>query len=406
MQVIRKVYTVILLLFISGQAFAQHDSTKVKERIKRIEGELKSDSILKSIYEDKNFYYSQMFPQQLDKGTAEKFKLSGYIDTYIAYYTDSLGPNDYQKFPTSAPKSSAFGLNMLLLSGKYQSERMRGVFTLHYGDIPAAAWSSTYNMIQEANIGVRMLPKVWLDAGLFRTHLGFESIQPRENITTSIATTTYYEPYFLSGAKLSYLPTDHLTLQVSAFNGFNTFVETNHNKCVGFSAIYEFNSNFIVTYNNLYCDESLIGERSKNRFYNNIYAAFKSRRWDLGAEVNFGMQQHSKLNDSNATAYMTSALVAAKYKMQNGRFAIYTRGEIFEDSDEILTGPVENQHHTLVGINLIGLTAGIEFKPIPNSYLRLEGRAILTNEEEELFYHNGSFSDQREEIIASMGVWF
>jgi hypothetical protein len=118
------------------------------------------------------------------------------------------------------------------------------------------------------------------------------------------------------------------------------------------------------------------------------------------------MQEHSKLSDSNATAYMSSALIAAKYKMKKGRFALYGRGEIFEDSDEMLTGPVQNQNHALVGINLIGVTGGLEFKPIPNSYLRMEGRVLVTEQKEKIFYHNGTYANQRDEVILSMGVWF
>lgn len=396
----------LLLLLMAGlQLRAQHDSTRIRERIRRIEEDLKNDSLLRKKYEDMTFYYLQMFPRQASKGE-EPFNLSGYVDAYYALYSDEAAPGQYQKFPTAAPRNHAFSLNMVQLSGHYRNDRLRAAFTLHYGDIPDAAWSPVYNMVQEANAGLRLLPKVWLDAGLFRTHLGFESIQPRENITTSIATTTYFEPYYLSGAKLSVQLSNKLTVQANVFNGFNTFIETNHNKAVGFSAVYEFTRNFIATYNNLYCDESKIGERSRNRLYHNFYLAYRSPRWDIGAEYNFGSQQHSKLNDSNATAYMMSALAAIKYKMKQGRYAVYARGEIFEDSDEILTGPVENANHALVGINLWGVTAGLEYKPLPNSYIRLEGRGLVTTKSELIFVQKGDYVNQRYEGILSFGVWF
>jgi hypothetical protein len=110
----------------------------------------------------------------------------------------------YEKFPTSAPRSEAFGLNIAQLTAKFAAEKVRGVFTMHYGDIPQSAWSTQFNMIQEANVGIAFGKKIWLDGGFFRTHLGCESIQPRENMNIGVALTTYYEPYFLSGIKLSY----------------------------------------------------------------------------------------------------------------------------------------------------------------------------------------------------------
>src|SRR6476469_1078968 len=100
--------------------------------------------------------------------------LSGYADAYLAFYTDSLGPGAFQKLPTYAPRSNSICLNIVQLNAAYKTEKVRGLITLHYGDIPASSWSGTFNMIQDANVGVRLHKKLWLDAGFFRTHIGAE----------------------------------------------------------------------------------------------------------------------------------------------------------------------------------------------------------------------------------------
>lgn len=354
---------------------------------------------------DITFTGTKINPYTIEYDSTGKLDVSGYLDTYYSYYSDSDYVSGYSKFPTIAPRSNQFGINIIQISAKYTSNFFRSTVTLFGGDCPQSAWSPHLNFIQEANAGFRIYRKLWLDAGFFRTHIGLESIQPRENITMSIATTTYFEPYYLSGAKLTWQQSKKLALQINAFNSFNQFLETNKNKAIGFSIAYNPTDQISTSFSTVYCDESHINDKKHNRLYNNFCFVYKSTRWVLGAEGNFGYQQNTSLTDSLANANMFSSLLALKYRL-TPKWAVYTRGEIFMDPDEILTGPVQNADHELVGIDIIGCTAGIEFKPIPNSYLRLESRILQTEKNETIFYYNGSYSNKRLEFIVGLGVWF
>lgn len=361
-----------------------------------------------STQNDENMTFSgtRVVQDDSDYDSTGTLTLGGYISTYYAYYNDRAAVNAYHKFPTIAPKSDAFSLNIAQISARYTSNKFRGNLTLHWGDIPSSAWSKELNLIQEANVGFRLKENLWFDAGFFRTHIGLESIQPRENIATSLALTTYFEPYYMSGAKLTWKASPKFAIQANVFNGFNGFSETNKDKAVGLSAVYEPNSNLSITLNTITCDESPDSVKtSHQRLYNNAYMVYRSRKIDIGAEYNFGFQQNTQLMDSTATAFIHSALLAAKYKVTK-QFSIHARGEYFYDPDEILTGPVYNSFHNLVGINSLGATLGVEYKFIPNSYIRCEGRTLHTTEDETIFVVNGKFVNHREEIICSVGLWF
>lgn len=355
---------------------------------------------------DLTFTGTRINPYDIEYDTSGTFQFSGYIDTYYSYYTDTMLAGDYSKFPTAAPRNNQFGLNILQLSVKYQSRNLRGVGTLFWGDMPSSAWSSRFNMIQEANAGFRIFKKLWLDAGFFRTHIGLESIQPRENITTSFATTTYFEPYFMSGAKLTWQQSAKWTFQINAFNGFNTFVETNKNKAVGFSIAHSPNSRLTHTLNFIATDEYPDGQAQRHmRYYTNYIGVYKTRRFTMGYEANFGYQEHSSLADSTQGAILFSGILAGKYRMTE-QWAVYARGELFSDPDEILTGPIENADHSLIGIDILGGTVGLEYKPIPNSFVRLESRLLRSKTSELIFGYDGSYRNYRWETIASIGVWF
>ncbi len=367
-----------------------------------------SKNYLKKNYPEDNLLDgTRITPRDGQFDSSGHIKFGAYLSTYYAHYSDSVGVGNYESFPTSAPISNAFSINMLLLGAKYQSDRLRGNFLLHFGDIPSSGWSKTLNMIQEANAGFRLLKGLWLDAGFFRTHIGVESIQPRENITSSIAFVTYFEPYYLSGAKLTYNLTPRLSFQVNTFNGFNTFVESNNNKAFGFSALFDVNSKLSLNLNTIYTDESATTQTVKQpRWYSNFYLTYKSQYLDLALEGNYGIQENSLLKDKSKQAEMYSSLCVAKIKFSK-RFAIYGRADYYNDLNEILTGPVLNASQESVGLHLWSATGGFEFKPIANSYLRTEYRYTETIEEnQKIFYVNKSFSNIRYEIIGALGFWF
>lgn len=354
---------------------------------------------------DLTFTGTKVNPYTQEFDSTGKITVSGYIDTYCSYYSDTLGPGGYSKFPTSSPRNEQFSLNIIQISAKYQSDRMRGVATLFYGDIPLSAWSTHLNLVQEANAGFRIFRKLWVDAGYFRTHIGLESIQPRENITTSIATTTYFEPYFLSGVKLTWQQSEKWTFQLNAFNGFSTFIETNKNKEVGASVSYT-GTNWTHALNTVFCDEYPSNVKTSHlRHYTNYIGIYKTTHWIIGLEGNFGYQLNSKLSDSTATAYVYSGIVAAKFRITH-KHAVYARVEAFSDVDELLTGPIVNENHTLTGLEVLGGTFGYEYKPIPNAYFRIEGRILDAKDDEHIFYYSNRSQHIRYEGIASIGLWF
>ncbi len=77
----------------------------------------------------------------------------------------------------------------------------------------------------------------------------------------------------------------------------------------------------------------------------------------MALEANFGIQINTQLTNSTKIAYMRGGNVIAKYKFNN-RKAIFGRCEFYQDSNDILTCPVFNETHQLVGLNAAGLSIG------------------------------------------------
>ncbi len=380
---------IIFLVFVLAQkSQSQTDSTKQQKPKTKIVLDNDTNVILSGT----------RIVSKTDSAEYHKVEISGYVSAYYADYSDEIENNGFVQFPTMAPRNKQFGLNIAQIGMQYQEESFRGNITLHYGDIPESNWPKPFTLIQEAHAGFKIIKNLWLDAGFFKTHIGLESIQPRENITSSISVITYYEPYFLSGAKLTYQLNKKLTLQLNAFNGYNEYIENNKNKAVGFSALYDLNDKVSFTYNLLSCDETPDNIKTKHqRFYHNLYGIFKWRKWQGGIELNYGTQKNSLLSDSTKLASMVSGLIVAKYQIVK-KLGAYARAEYFSDKNQILTGT------TSLGNYLYGLTGGLEYHPLPTVSLSTEYRII---ESDNLIFKEGhSMTNQRHEVIICLDVWF
>jgi LysM repeat protein len=72
---------------------------------------LKPDSTKQAENEQLVYTGTRIAPKEEEFDTTGRLDISGYISAYYAYYTDSVGPDQPQKFPTLAPHSDEVGIN-------------------------------------------------------------------------------------------------------------------------------------------------------------------------------------------------------------------------------------------------------------------------------------------------------
>jgi len=388
----RAVNYLVFFLLIANLGVSQADSTKKEKKIR-----LQTNADSNMVFKGKHAI------DHADTGDVNTLVISGYISSYYAHYNDeAVDQNGFVKFATMAPRPQEFGLNMALISMQYHGRNVRSSLGIHFGDIPKAVWPSEFNMIQEAYAGIRLRKKLWLDAGFFRSHIGIESTQPRENITSSMSLANNFEPYYLAGAKLTYVISQKVAVQLNSFNAFNSYIETNKNTLVGLSLVFEPSDRLSITYNFITGDDTPTGARIKQqRFYNNIYASYKTNKFYLGAEFNYGLQQHSKIVagsvDTNANATIMSGLAVVKYQLAK-KIGVYARQEYFSDASNVLTGNLKTGRYVL------GSTGGFEYRPFKNVALSAESRVLQSDN---LIFKQGSFlTNRRFEFILCLDLWF
>jgi hypothetical protein len=342
--------------------------------------------------------FGTQIAEKIDSLLNPELRIGGYVSTYYAHYDDDIESNDFIQFPTLEPRKDQFSLNMAMITMAYKSQTLRAHIGLHYGDVPQSSWPATFNLIQEANAGFKILKKLWFDAGFFRTHIGLESFQPRENITSSMSIPNYYDPYYLSGAKLTYLLNSKLSLQACIFNGYNEYIDNNSNKALDFSANYNPNEHISITYNFLTCDETPDNVKTKHqRYYNNLYASIIYKKFTIGFDVNYGIQERSLLRDTSKAASVYGVLLVAKYNLSK-KADVYGRLEDFSDPNKILTGSLN------IGQYIRGFTVGFEYKPQKNVGLSTEWRFLEADKL--IFRKENKPTNQRNEFNVCLDLWF
>jgi len=333
--------------------------------------------------------------------------VTGYVDAYYAYYTDSMGTGAYQKFPSVSPRSNQIGLNTICLNFSYDAEKVRAIAGLHFGDIQRSAWNGN---IMEAHAGVRIVKKLWLDIGFFRTHFGTEGLLPKENLASSVSLPTYFEPYFESGIRLNYNPSEKLSINLYLLNGYNIYEENNNKKSFGALISYALSDKGNINYSNYIGDDSPDGVTlSHLRFMNNLYLNYQIKKLKIQVGGDYGMQKNSAITDSGTVlkknASMYSGLLSLKYELAT-RIFVYGRGEVFNDPSGFLSGVIADKNGHATGLKSWGATVGVEYKPTDNSYIRVEGRKLTMDKDQEIFRWDGDNTYSRFEVMFHLGVSF
>jgi len=140
--------------------------------------------------------------------SVKPFKFSAYGELYYTY--DFTEPSNHQRqdFIYNHKRHNELNLNLVLLQGSYEKNKIRanlGLMAGNYSQYNMSAEPTWAQFIYEANIGVCLSKKnnIWLDAGIFSSHYGFESLLQTESWTLTRGMYVENVPYYVSGVAVS-----------------------------------------------------------------------------------------------------------------------------------------------------------------------------------------------------------
>jgi hypothetical protein len=281
----------------------------------------------------------------------DPWKLKAFVDTYSAW--DMQQPRDRLRAYTTQPlHHNTLGLNMALLEASYSGESWRGQLGLQTGSYVAsnlAAEPALLQPIYAANAGIRLWENLWLDAGVFPSHIGFESILSADNWTYSRSLVADYSPYYESGLKLSGAWGDW-NGALLVLNGWQNIAETNNNKAVGSQLQYRPIAPLLLNWSTFLGNESVNDDPRQLRFFNNFYAQYQAfDALDLALLFDVGVQGRTT---GGAAPWWGGALLA-RWRIAP-MVALGARVEHLNDREQVVvtTGTANGFQVTSASVNV------------------------------------------------------
>lgn len=303
-------------------------------------------------------------------------KITGYLETYYSY--DFGKPGDHRKpdFIYSFNRHNEVNINLGFIKAAYEKDNVRANLALMAGTYANANMTAEPGVLKnifEANAGVKISKSrnLWIDAGIFASHIGFESAIGKDcwNLTRSMLADN--SPYYESGVKISYTSSNEKWfLSALVLNGWQRIQRPDGNNTPAFGHQVTFKPNSKLTFNS----SSFIGNDKPDtvkqmRYFHNFYAQLQLvEKFGITAGFDAGAEQQEKGSDSYYSWY--SPVIIFKYT-PTAKLGIAARGEYYNDKHGVIVAT-----GTPNGFQTLGYSLNADYAIADNVLFRIEGRGF------------------------------
>ena len=321
---------------------------------------------------------SAQAPSDSIQSADPEINISGFADIFYAYDFSEPTGNARQPFFYNHNRHNEFNLNLALLKATVTHAKYRGAIALQAGTYATdnyAAEDDILKQVFEANAGVALNTEgsLWLDAGIFGSHIGFESAISMDNPTLTRSILAENTPYFLSGAKATYTPNDNWTFAALVCNGWQRIKRVEGNSRLSYCTQVSYKNGDAFTLNwSTFVGTDDPDESRRMRYFNNLYGQFNlTENFTITTGFDIGVQQKYKGSRSYHTWY--SSVVIARYTF-NDNWAVAARAEYYTDENAVIIAVPE-------GFKTSGASANLDYSPAKNIVCRAEARWLKSNKE-------------------------
>lgn len=340
----------------------------------------------------------------LQAGNKEQFTVSGYVDAYYSYDLNKPTGNYRPAFLYSHNRSNEFNINLAFVKGSYAADRVRANIALAVGTYMNANYAAEPGVLKnifEANVGFKLSKSktLWLDMGILPSHIGLESAISKDCRTVTRSLMAENSPYYESGAKLTYgTGNGKWTFSALALNGWQRIQRVAGNSLMswGTQVQYKPTDKVLLNYSTFLGTDKPDSARLW-RYFHNLYGIIQlNDKVEASFCFDIGQEQETKGNSKMNTWY-TPAVILRYAPVDQWAFAV--RGEYYSDEDGVIiaTG-------TSNGFKTSGVSANVDYLPVKNIALRLEGR--LLNSKDDIFIKGESSTNNNAAITFSAAVSF
>ena len=346
---------------------------------------------------------SEKNPQDTIVKLPNPLTVSGYIESYYAYDFNRPADNNRPGFIYSHSRHNEFNLNLGFVKVGYNAEKVRANLAFAAGTYINANYAAEPGVLKnifEANAGFKIGQKnLWLDAGIFTSHIGFEGAIGKDNWTLTRSIVADNSPYYEAGAKLTFTTSNNKWLFTGlALNGWQRIKRVDGNSLMNFGTQITYKPTDKVTLNySTFIGTDKADSMRQMRYYHNIYGIIQlSKVFGIIAGFDIGTEEKSNINSKMNTWY--TPVLIAKLNV-SPKVSLTARGEYYNDEKGILilTGTVN-------GFKTTGISLNVDYTPTPNVLFRVEGRSL--NSKDNIFAKGSVMGNTNSFITTAFALSF
>ncbi|WP_291726997.1 porin [Bernardetia sp.] len=333
-----------------------------------------------------------------------KIKFGAYLETYYIYDFNEPENHVRPNFFYAYHRHNELALNLGLIQAEYETYSARAKIALMagtYSNINLAAEEGVLRNIYEAYIGTRLSKNknLWVDAGIFSSHIGFESAVGKDcwNMTRSILAEN--SPYYESGIKISYTSyNEKWFLSGLLLNGWQRIQRVEGNQTLGFGHQITFSPTEKVTLNS----SSFVGndyptDEKKMRYFHNFFTQIDfSEKFGIIAGFDIGTEQ--KETKSSEYNIWYSPILIARYKPTQ-KIALAARIEHYNDQNGVIV-PKTTQN----GFQVTGFSFNFDYAIAEKLLWRIEYRNL--NSKDDYFVRDNELISTNQFLGSALAISF
>lgn len=339
-----------------------------------------------------------------DKTAPNPLTISGYAELYYGYDFNKPINNNRPGFLYSYNRANEVNLNLGYVKAAYAKNNVRANFALAAGtymNANLAAEAGVFKNIFEANAGIKLskTSSLWLDAGIFASHIGFESAIGKDcwNLTRSILAEN--SPYYESGIKLGYTSANEKWyLSAMLLNGWQRIHRVNGNTTPAFGTQITYKPSTKVTINSSsFISNDKPDSARQMRYFHNFYGIFQLSN-SVAATLGFdaGMEQQQKGSSKMNTWY--SPVVIVKFTT-SPKTALAIRAEYYSDKNGVI---ISSGTHN--GFKTWGFSSNFDVNISTNALWRIELRSLTSKDA--IFAKGNDVSNNNTLLATSLAISF
>lgn len=197
--------------------------------------------------------------------------------------------------------------------------------------------NETPKILNEAYIGlfIDSAKKQTIEVGILPSYIGFESAITASNLTLTRSLLADNSPYFMTGIKYNYKPSDKWNFAALLTNGWQRINKPQKDVLPSFGTqiVYKSNANSTLNWST-FIGKEFNGIDFTMRYFSNLYYDKKwNDKWRTILGFDYGLQDLSSTN--NQSASWLSPVIMAQYSI-NSKWQTAFRTEYYQDEKNVI----------------------------------------------------------------------